>query len=104
MSIVLLVASLLFVYRGTYPRTKGPQDSLIYFRSIAGKDLKNFKERFRACGADDHLDDVLEQVHRNSEILAIKFLQLQRAYRCLLMGVLPWAITLYLSGIVSPSA
>lgn len=99
-SVALLLASLFFVYRGTYPRTKGPQDSLIYFRSIAGKDLNDFKKRFRACGADDHLDDVLEQVHRNSEILDIKFVELRRAYRCLLASVLPWAITLYLLGVV----
>lgn len=103
-SVVLLAASLVFVYRGTYPRTQGPEGSLIYFRSIAGKDLNDFKERFRACVADDHLDDVLEQVHRNSEILAIKFVELQRAYRCLLLAVPSWATTLYLLGGIPPSA
>jgi DnaJ-domain-containing protein 1 len=104
LSAVLLVLSLLFVYRGTYPRTQGPSDSLIYFGSIADKDLENFKERFRACSADDHLDDVLGQVHRNSEIVDRKFAELQRAYRCLLLAVIPWAIALYLFGVVPPLA
>lgn len=103
-SAALLVASLVFIYRGTYPRTKGPGGSLVYFGSIAGEDLEDLKKRFRACGADDHLDDVLGQVHRNSEILERKFAELQRAYRCLLAAVIPWAIALYLFGVVPPPA
>ncbi len=101
-SIALLVASLIFIYRGTYPRTKGPGGSLVYFGSIADEDLGDLKERFRACGAEDHLDDLLEQIHRNSEILNRKFTDLQRAYRCLLAAVIPWAIALYLFGVVPP--
>lgn len=103
-SVVLLVASLFFIYRGTYPRTKGPSKSLVYFGSIAGEGLDDLKERFRACSASDHLDDVLGQVHRNSEILNWKFAELQRAYLCLLLAVIPWAITLYLFGAVPPPA
>ncbi len=104
LSVLLLVASLVFIYRGTYPRTKGPSRSLVYFGSIAEEDLRDLKQRFLACGKEDHLDDVLEQVHRNSEILNIKFTELQKAYRCLLVAVIPWAITLYLFGIVPPPA
>ena len=103
-SVVLLVASLVFIYRGTYPRTKGPSGSLVYFGSIAEEGLEDLKKRFLACGKEDHLDDVLGQVHRNSEILDRKFTELQRAYRCLLAAVIPWAITLYLFGIVPPPA
>ncbi|WP_047865489.1 Pycsar system effector family protein [Rubrobacter aplysinae] len=101
-SVLLLVASLIFIYRGTYPRTRGPGASLIYFGSIAGEELANFRQRFRGCDADDHLDDVLEQVHRNSEILDSKFKELQRAYRCLLAAILPWASALYLFGVFPP--
>jgi hypothetical protein len=100
----LLVASLIFIYRGTYPRTKGPGGSLVHFGSVAGEDLEDFKARFRACDARGHLDDVLGQVHRNAEILDRKFAELQRAYRCLLAAVIPWAIALYLLGVVPPPA
>lgn len=100
----LLVASLVFVYRGTYPRTKGPSGSLVHFGSVAGEDLEDFKARFRSCDARGHLDDVLGQVHRNAEILDRKFAELRRAYRCLLAAVIPWAITLYLLGVVPPPA
>jgi hypothetical protein len=98
----LLVASLVFIYRGTYPRTKGPDGSLVHFGSVAGEDREDFKARFRACDAHSHLDDVLGQMHRNAEILDRKFVELRRAYRCLLVAVIPWAITLYLFGIVPP--
>jgi hypothetical protein len=101
-AVALIVASLVFIYRGTYPRTKGPGRSLVYFGSIAGEDLEDFRERFRACSPEGHLDDVLEQVHRNSEIVDRKFAELRRAYRCLLAAVIPWAVTLYLFGVVPP--
>lgn len=101
-SVALLVASLAFIYRGTYPRTKGPGGSLVYFGSMAGKDLEDLKESFWACSLKGHLDDVLGQVHRNSEILDRKFTELQRAYRCLVAAVIPWSATLYLLGVIPP--
>jgi len=100
----LLVASLVFVYRGTYPRTKGPGGSLVHFGSVAGEDPEDFKARFWACDARGHLDDVLGQVHRNAEILDRKFAELRCAYLCLLAAVIPWAIALYLLGVVPPPA
>ena len=100
----LLVASLIFIYRGTYPRTKGPDRSLVHFGSVAGEDLEDFKARFQACDIRGHLDDVLGQVHRNAEILDRKFAELRRAYRCLLAAVIPWAIALYLLGVIPPPA
>ena len=100
----LLVASLIFIYRGTYPRTKGPGGSLVHFGSVAGEDLEDFKARFRSCDARGHLDDVLGQMHRNAEILDRKFAELRRAYRCLLAAVVPWGISLYLLGVVPPPA
>ncbi len=100
----LLVASLVFVYRGTYPRTKGPGGSLVHFGSVAGEDVEDFKARFRSCDARGHLDDVLRQVHRNAEILDRKFAELRRAYRCLLAAVIPWAVALYLLGVIPQPA
>lgn len=97
-SVALLGATLVFVYRGTIPRTRGSKGSLIYFDSIAGQDFETYRERFLGCDMNDHLSDVLEQIHRNSEILSSKFVELQRAYRCLLAAVTPWSITLYLFG------
>lgn len=101
-SVALLVLSLIFVYRGTYPRTHGPGGSLVYFGSIAEKDLEEFKNKFLAYDLQDHLNDVLEQIHRNSEILNGKFEKLQRAYEFMLIAAIPWTISLYLFGVVPP--
>lgn len=97
-SVALLGTTLCFVYRGTYPRTRGPKGSLIYFDSIAGQDSETYRERFLECDTADHLNDVLDQIHCNSEILSNKFVELQRAYGCLLAALAPWALTLYLFG------
>jgi hypothetical protein len=99
-AVVLLVLSLTFVYRGLYPRTKGPQGSLAYFGSIAGKERGELKGSFRGRSAEEHLDDVLDQVHRNSEIVDLKFRALRWAYRSLLAAVPFWAVALYLLGVV----
>ena len=105
LSVLLLAFSLFFVYRGTYPRTKGPGGSLVYFGSIAKKDREGVKDTFRSRTLEDHLDDMLDQVHRNSEIVDRKFAALRRSYRCLLTAVAPWAFTLFLFGLVpSPAA
>lgn len=101
-SVALLVLSLIFVYRGTYPRTHGPNESLVYFGSIAEKELEKFKNEFLAYDLQSHLNDVLEQIHRNSEILNGKFAKLQRAYESMLIAAIPWTISLYLFGVVPP--
>lgn len=100
----LLVLSLIYVYRGTYPRTQGPGGSLVYFGSIAEKDSEEFKKKFLAYDLQGHLDDVLEQIHRNSVILNGKFEKLQRAYECMLIAAIPWTIALYLFGALPPPA
>jgi hypothetical protein len=95
---ILLLLSLLAVGIGTYPRTRGPEGSLIYFGCIARKGTYEFKERFRSRTPNQHLDDVLEQVHRNSEIVDRKFGALRWAYYTLLASVIPWAVALYSLG------
>ena len=94
----LLCLSLLAVGVGTFPRTRGPEGALIYFGSIARKGASEFKERFRSRTPDHHLDDVLGQVHRNSEIVDKKFGSLRWAYYTLLASVIPWAVALYSLG------
>jgi len=95
-SVTVLAASLLFICLGSYPQTKGPSKSLLYFGSIAKNSFKKYQEAFLKQSAEEHLNDLLEQCHRNSEILDRKFWSLKWAYRMLFIGVLPWAITIYL--------
>lgn len=99
-SALLLALSLCYVYRGLYPRTKSPSASLTYFGSIANMDREDLKASFSGRSPEDHLDDVLDQIHRNSEIVNFKFRSLRWSYRCLLAAAIFWAVALYLFGAV----
>ena len=96
LSIGLLLASLLFVYLGNYPRLKGPSESLFYFGSIRRKCFKQYQQEFSKRSTEEHLKDMLEQCHRNSKILNQKFNYLKWAYHFLIFSVLPWVFTIYL--------
>jgi hypothetical protein len=95
-SVALLTTSLFFVYLGSYPQTKAPSKSLLYFGSMARNTFTEYQQTFLNQSAEDYLNDLLEQGHRNSEILDRKFKMLKWAYRMLFIGVLPWATTVYL--------
>lgn len=94
-SAAVLVVCLLFICLGSYPRIKGPRKSLIFFESIAQKSFEEYQEDFLKQSVEERLKDLLEQCHRNSEIIDRKFRNLIRAYRMLFIGVLLWVITLY---------
>lgn len=96
LSVSLLSVVLLLVYLGNYPRLNGPKDSLFYFRSIGSKTADEYRNKFCQCTAEEHLNDIIGQCHRNSEILVQKFRYLTWGYRMLFIAVTPWAITIYL--------
>jgi hypothetical protein len=92
---VFPLTSLCFIYFANYPQTKGPSTSLNFFGGIAKHTFREYEAAFMKCGASDHLRDVLEQCHRNAEIVSGKFSSLRWAYRWLLAGVIPWIVCLY---------
>lgn len=96
LSLILLLVSFLFVYLSNYPRLKGPNNSLFYFGSICRKCFEQYSLEFSGLSTDQCLEDILQQCHRNSEILNKKFANLRWAYRLLLLAVFPWAFTIYL--------
>ncbi|MBI4617975.1 MAG: hypothetical protein HY720_30485 [Planctomycetes bacterium] len=95
-AIAALAVSLVFAYLGTYPRTAGPSRSLLYFGSIAARPYEEFRREFAGRDVALFLDDLLEQCHTNSQILAEKFARLRRAYVALFAAIVPWAVTIFL--------
>jgi hypothetical protein len=85
-----------FIYYAAYPRTKGPAKSLVFFGSIAKNTFSEYRQQFISLTPDRYLEDILEQCHRNSEIIDAKFVHLKRAYICTLLALLPWGLTIYL--------
>ena len=91
---ILLGLSYFNVYLATFPRLKGPTDSLTYFQSINGMGLDEY-----VCGTGNetrsaYLHDLVEQTHRNSQIVSAKFHDLKWAFRFTLLAVGPWIVTL----------
>ena len=88
-------ASLICVYLANYPQTKTKSSSLNFFGGIARHTLAEYQKAFANLSSPDYLNDLLEQIYRNSEIVIGKFRALRWAYRALLVGVIPWVLCLY---------
>jgi hypothetical protein len=95
-TIALLGLSILFLYRGAFPSLKGGHASLVYFREIASRTEHKFIEDFKGQTDEQHVNDLLGQVWRNSEILHIKFDSLKIAFTLLAVAIIPWVIALAL--------
>ena len=93
--------SLGYVYFVNYPQTKGPSTSLNFFGGISKHTFREYEEAFMKSTVTDHLRDVLEQCHRNAEIVNGKFSALKWAYRSLVVGVIPWMACVYYFRILS---
>lgn len=72
------------------PRTKGPEQSVVFFVPIAKMDGQDFVDRFKNVADGDLLDDLADQVHRNAEIAVVKFTWVKRAMWGSFLAVLPW--------------
>jgi hypothetical protein len=93
-TVALLAVSIVFLYRGGFPTLKGGQASLIYFREVAKRTEHKFIEEFKAQTDEQHVNDMLGQAWRNSEILTIKFDSLKAAFTLLALAIIPWIVSL----------
>jgi len=92
---LLLATSLLLASLAAFPRTAGPEGSLLYFRGIVTRDAASYLQAVRDASGGDYLEDLANQCHRNAEIADTKFLWIQRAMIALYLSVLPWLAALY---------
>lgn len=92
----LSLASLLFLSLASFPRTKGPKSSLLFFGGIAQRDARQFTEAACQISAEAYVDDLCMQCHRNAEIADRKFTWVQRAFDALYLSVVPWCLAVYL--------
>jgi len=90
----LLAVSFWYLCHGAFPRLKGGERSLIYFREIARRAESKFIDEFTNRQEQEHIRDTLGQVWRNSEILSAKFNCLKLSFLLSALAILPWAIAL----------
>jgi hypothetical protein len=93
-SVSFLTLSLHQLYLSWSPSLSGGEDSLIYFRAIAGRKEAEYIAKFTSQSEDDYIKDALSQVWRNSTILAEKFSRVDLAFRLTATGFVPWFIFL----------
>lgn len=91
---VMQVASLILLYRGSFPHLTDGERSLIYFRTVAAFDEVDYRTRFSQRDLGAHTDDVIDQAWINARILTVKFDRLKRAYFWMGLSVAPWVAAL----------
>jgi hypothetical protein len=91
-TVSMIAASLWFLYRVAFPALDGGHESLIYFREIAKRTESSFIDAFTAQDEVSRIKDLLGQAWRNSCILSAKFDALKRAFICVALAIIPWAI------------
>lgn len=96
---VLLLSSLVLMYYSQYPKITSPNSSLIFFKTIAELDYQDFKNQTDSRKRGEYFDDLLFQIHINSQILSKKFYNLKLAMILLGMSVIPWLAAVYMSKI-----
>lgn len=96
-----LVGSMVAIFLGQFPNVKAPNTSLLFFGTIATMPLQTYVEKHKSTLDTEHLDDLLSQIHVNSQILSRKFATLKWALIFLLGSSLPWALAIYTSRIIA---
>lgn len=93
MALLMIVASLLCASIAIFPRTNGPVHSMIFFGDIAADSKEQFIDNMKGCDRDSIENDFLEQIYINACIANIKYKWVQRSMVCLLVSLIPWAIS-----------
>ncbi len=73
------VAILVVIFASIPYKSNGDDKSLLYYNSIASKDLMTFSKESEEYNEEDELSDLREQVHKLSMGLKIKFQRLRFA-------------------------
>jgi hypothetical protein len=95
-SVYFIAASFWHLYRAFFAKLEGSGKSFIHFREITERPMSRYMEEFREQTEEQYLEDLLEQVWRNSVVLKGKLDHLRWAFGNLVIAILPWLISLML--------
>lgn len=91
-----LLLGLIFIALASFPRTKGPTGSLIYFGEIQDLELDVYDKKVRELDEEKYVNDLIKQCHRNAQIATIKYSWVKKSILCLFISAVPWLISIYL--------
>lgn len=93
LALALLSASIVCATIAIFPRTRGSQNSQIFFGGIANQSSERFTEVVEDTSEEEYRRDLAEQVHINARIAATKFSWIKRAMILMLLAFLPWSFS-----------
>lgn len=89
-SFALLLLGALKLLFSTSPRIKSKAKSLLYFGSIAGLTLKQYKSASARYKSASYKQDLTEQIHTNSLIAKKKYIHYKDALWVIFLAVFLW--------------
>lgn len=87
---VPLCVSFYYLWDAIVPDRRGGTNSVVFFRSIAGLQERQFLGRYMNLSSAELACDLLEQAWRNSRVLECKFTALRSACMAMAIAVPPW--------------
>ena len=96
LSVILLACSLIFISVALFPRTNGPNNSMIFFGGISSGDLETFRNAVNELESDNYINDLINQCYINAKIASIKFKWVKKSLMFLLFSSIPWFYTIYI--------
>jgi hypothetical protein len=101
-AVIGIAASVVFVYRCSFPNLSGGHQSLIYFAEIAKRRESAFVDEFLKVDEGALIRDVVGQVWRNSEILSLKFRAIKVSFILTALSLIPFFLFLAAATIYHP--
>jgi hypothetical protein len=92
---LMLTLSVIFAGSAFFPRTDSPNDSGIYFGTIAKKKLPEYRSSAVNTSLDDYTEDLIHQIHVNASIASIKYKRFRHSIFSLAIAFVPWCVALY---------
>ena len=92
---LLLLFSIIYLGLTTFPKTTGPDGSVIFFGGIASRSLEDYKEQTLTITSSMYTSDLINQVHRNAQIASEKHTTMKKSIICLYVVIIPWMLTVF---------
>lgn len=86
------LSSLVFLLFGMIARTKANGDSLFFFGTIGAKKLEDYKSKINGYEEEHIKDDLIEQIHTNSQICKKKMWFYNKGMLLILVTVILWFV------------
>lgn len=85
-------SSLVLLLLGMIARTKAKGDSIFFFGTIGAKKLEDYKSKIKGYEEEQIKDDLIEQIHTNSQICKKKMWFYNKGILLILVTVILWFV------------